>query len=81
LRAVAAGRQVFCVTHLPQIASFAEVQYTVEKRVVAGRTRVRVRRLEQAERVAELARMIGGKTVTETMLRHAAELLRGDGPA
>jgi DNA repair protein RecN (Recombination protein N) len=80
LRAVAAGRQVFCVTHLPQIASLAEVQYTVEKRVTAGRTRVRVRRLEQADRVAELARMLGGRAVTEATLRHAAELLRGDSP-
>ena len=81
LRAVAAGRQVFCVTHLPQIASLAEVQYTVEKRVAAGRTRVRVRLLQQDERVAEVARMLGGRTVTETTLRHAAELLRGDGSA
>jgi len=81
LRAIAAGRQVFCVTHLPQIASLAHVQYTVDKRVAAGRTRVRVQRLEGAPRVAELARMLGGRSVTEATLRHAAELLGADGPA
>ncbi len=81
LRAVASGRQVFCVTHLPQIASLAHVQYTVGKHVVSGRTRVRVQRLEGPERVAEVARMLGGHGVTEATLRHAAELLRGDEPA
>ena len=79
LRALAAGRQVFCVTHLPQIASLAHVQYTIGKRVAAGRTRVRVDRLEGAERVTEVARMLGGRAVTEATLRHAEELLRGDG--
>lgn len=81
LRAVAAGRQVFCVTHLPQIASLAHVQYTIEKRVVAGRTRVRVQRLDGPGRVAEVARMLGGRAVTEATLHHAEELLLGDGSA
>jgi DNA repair protein RecN (Recombination protein N) len=80
LRAAAAGRQVFCVTHLPQIASLAHVQYTIEKRVVAGRTRVRVQRLDGPGRVAEVARMLGGRAVTEATLQHAEELL-GDGSA
>jgi DNA repair protein RecN (Recombination protein N) len=77
LRAIAAGRQVFCVTHLPQIASLAHVQYTVAKRVSGGRTSVRVQLLAGPERVAEIARMLGGRTVTEATLRHAAELLGG----
>ena len=81
LRAVAAGRQVFCVTHLPQIASLAHVQYTIEKRIVAGRTRVRVQRLDGPGRVAEVARMLGGRAVTEATLHHAEELLLGDGSA
>jgi DNA repair protein RecN (Recombination protein N) len=81
LRAVAAGRQVFCVTHLPQIASLAHVQYTIEKRVVAGRTRVRVQRLDGPGRVAEVARMLGGRSVTEATLQHAEELLLVDGSA
>lgn len=79
LRALAAGRQVFCVTHLPQIASLAHVQYTVAKRVVAGRTRVRVQRLDGPGRVVEVARMLGGRAVTEATLLHAEELLLGDG--
>jgi DNA repair protein RecN (Recombination protein N) len=78
---VAVGRQVFCVTHLPQIASLANVQYTVEKRVVAGRTRVRVQRLDGPGRVAEVARMLGGSAVTEATIHHAEELLLGGGLA
>jgi DNA repair protein RecN (Recombination protein N) len=81
LRSVARGRQVFCVTHLPQIASLAHVQYTIEKRVAAGRTRVRVQRLDGPGRVAEVARMLGGRTVTEATLHHAEELLLGEGSA
>jgi DNA repair protein RecN (Recombination protein N) len=75
LRAIARGRQVLCITHLPQIASLAHVQYTVEKRVAAGSTRVCVRRLEGSGRVGEIARMLAGAAVTEATLRHAAELL------
>jgi DNA repair protein RecN (Recombination protein N) len=77
LRAIARGRQVLCITHLPQIASLAHVQYTVDKRVAAGSTRVRVRRLEEDGRVNEIARMLAGGPVTEATLRHAAELLGG----
>ncbi|HWR98739.1 MAG TPA: hypothetical protein VN317_10000, partial [Candidatus Methanoperedens sp.] len=77
LRAVAHGRQVLCITHLPQIASLAHVQYTIEKRVAAGSTRVRVRRLEENGRVDEIARMLAGAAVTEATRRHAAELLGG----
>jgi DNA repair protein RecN (Recombination protein N) len=77
LRALAADRQVFCVTHLPQIASLAHVQYTIAKKVAGRSTRVLVRRLGDDERVAEVARMLGGSTVTEAALRSAAELLRG----
>jgi DNA repair protein RecN (Recombination protein N) len=69
---------VFCVTHLPQIASLAHVQYTIEKRVVSGKTRVRVQRLDGAGRLAEVARMLGGRTVTEATLHHAEELLLGN---
>jgi DNA repair protein RecN (Recombination protein N) len=78
---VASGRQVFCATHLPQIASLAHVQYTIEKRVVAGRTSVRVQRLDGPGRVAEVARMLGGRAVTEATLHHAEELLLGEGSA
>lgn len=67
-------RQVMVVTHLAQIAARADHHYRVEKEVIAGRTVSRVRRLEPAEREAELARMLGGQT-SGAALEHARELL------
>ena len=67
-------RQVMVVTHLAQIAARADHHYRVEKEVVGGRTVSRVRRLDQAEREAELARMLGGQT-SGAALDHARELL------
>ncbi|MDO4264372.1 MAG: DNA repair protein RecN [Deinococcus sp.] len=69
-------RQVMVVTHLAQIAARADHHYRVEKEVVGGRTVSRVRRLDQAEREAELARMLGGQT-SGAALDHARELLAG----
>jgi len=69
--------QVLCVTHQPQIARFADAHYRVVKEVVGGRTQVRVERLGQRERVEELARMLGGREITEAVRRHARELIRG----
>lgn len=76
LWSVARGRQVLCVTHLPQLAAMADTQYTVEKRVENGRTYTSVLRLDAPGRERELARLIGGSMVTETTLAGAAELLR-----
>jgi DNA repair protein RecN (Recombination protein N) len=67
--------QVLCVTHLPQIASFAHNHFHVMKRIVSGRTETVVRALDETERVEEIARMLGGKTITETTRRHAMEML------
>ncbi len=75
LARLAARRQVLCVTHLPQVAAYADRHYHVRKRVEGGRTRADVRTLQGKERVDELARMLGGKTVTEASRRHAADLL------
>ena len=69
------GKQVLCVTHLPQIAAMADRQYTVEKRVEGGRTYTRVHLLDQQGRVQELARLTGGAAITETTLAGARELL------
>ncbi len=78
LAAISAGRQVICVTHLPQIAARADHQYFIEKRFAEDTTRVDIIRLEGDARVDELARMLGGgKPPTETTLRHARELLDG----
>ena len=75
LARLAARRQVLCVTHLPQVAAYADRHYHVRKRVEGGRTRADVRTLQGSERVDELARMLGGKTVTDASRRHAADLL------
>jgi DNA repair protein RecN (Recombination protein N) len=81
IRAVAAdrgsgdrGRQVLCVTHLPQIAAFADHHFHVEKTEVAGRTETHVRKLSAAARKDELARMLGGHATSKAKA-HAAELL------
>jgi DNA repair protein RecN (Recombination protein N) len=76
LRAVAAGQQVLCVTHLPQIAALADHHVAVRKRVEAGRTVTLVEPLGEAARAEELARMLGGETITETTREHAREMLR-----
>jgi DNA repair protein RecN (Recombination protein N) len=76
LRVLARRHQVLCVTHLPQIAAFAERHYAVRKRVGRGRTVTEVVELSAAERVEEIARMLGGEVVTESARRHAGEMLR-----
>ena len=73
---VSKGRQVLCVTHLPQIAAMADAEYTVEKRVENERTYTNVLHLDESGRKQELARLIGGSMITETTLAGAAELLR-----
>lgn len=76
LKEVAQGRQVLCVTHLPQIAAMADLHYSVSKGEDKGRTVVKVRRLEGEERVDEIARMLGGLAITEATKRHAEEMIR-----
>jgi len=73
---VSRGRQVVCVTHLPQVAAFADRHYRVEKHVVGGRTSTAVLPLEEeAERRGEVARMLAGMDVTSSALEHAAALI------
>ncbi len=79
LKALARGNQVLCITHLPQIASFADLHYVVEKREAGGRTQIRIRRLSEEERTEELARMLSGARLTETSRRHAEQLLKANG--
>jgi DNA repair protein RecN (Recombination protein N) len=78
LQQLAAKNQVICVTHLPQIASFAETHFYVWKEDARGHTRARIRRLDDDEqRVAEIARMLGGESVPASAVLHARELLEG----
>jgi DNA repair protein RecN (Recombination protein N) len=75
LKMLSRSQQVLCVTHLPQIAAFATQHFAVEKKEEKGRTRTTVRRLEPAERVEEVARMLSGAKRSETSLRHAEQML------
>ncbi len=75
LKVLSRANQVLCVTHLPQIASYADNHFHIEKRVDKNRTVTRVARLDRESRIRELARMISGERVTENVLKHAAELL------
>jgi len=76
LAAVSASHQVVCITHLPQIAVHAGTHFIVQKRVQAGRTLSEVLRLAgDPERIEELARMAGGRQVTESARGHAREML------
>jgi DNA repair protein RecN (Recombination protein N) len=77
LKKVAASHQVICVTHLPQIAALADSHYVVEKEVARGRTFTGVKRLGERDRVAEVARMLGGVKVTDKAIRHAEEMVKG----
>jgi len=75
LSEVAAKAQVLCVTHFPQIASVADLHLRVDKRVRGRRTVVSVQRLESEQRLAEIARMLGGIETGKSAQEHAAELL------
>jgi len=76
LKKVAASHQVICVTHLPQIAALANSHYVVRKEVVKGRTFTEVKRLDEKERIAEVARMLGGVKITEKTRQHAEEMMK-----
>jgi DNA repair protein RecN (Recombination protein N) len=70
-------RQVLCVTHLPQVATRAARHYKVSKDTRNGKALSRVDALDADARVAELARMLGGVTITDATRAHAAEMLGG----
>ncbi len=76
LKALSRSQQVLCVTHLPQIAAFADQHFLIEKREKQARTATSVRLLPPSERTEELARMISGATVTETSRKHAEQMLQ-----
>ena len=75
LRLLARDRQVFCVTHLPQVAAQGQNHFLVEKQSHSQMTRTSVRALSTAERKPEIARMLGGIRITEQTLAHAEEML------
>lgn len=75
LKALSRGQQVLCVTHLPQIAAFADQHFLIDKREADGRTKTQIRLLDQRASTHEVARMLSGATVTETSLQHAAQMI------
>ncbi len=79
LKALARSNQVLCVTHLPQIATFGDHHYVIEKRESAGRTRTSIRAVTGEERTEEVARMLSGAKLTETSRKHAEQMIRTNG--
>ncbi len=77
LKSLSRGQQVLCVTHLPQIAAFADQHFLIDKRESGGRTKTKVTLLDDQARTQEVARMLSGATVTETSLQHAAQMIAG----
>ena len=75
LKALSRGQQILCVTHLPQIAAFADQHFLIDKRESDGRTKTQIRLLDQRASTHEVARMLSGATVTETSLQHAAQMI------
>lgn len=76
LKKLAGSQQVLCVTHLAQIAGFADHHYTVEKRESKGRITAAIEELSAAERVKEIGRMIAGSNLTPEALKHAEQMLK-----
>jgi DNA repair protein RecN (Recombination protein N) len=77
LKTLGRVQQVLCVTHLPQIAAFADQHLVVEKREADGRTKTQIRTLDDRARNHEVARMLSGAKVTDTSLQHAAQMIAG----
>lgn len=75
LQELSDGRQVFCVTHLPQVASFGHHHFAVAKAKSENHTETQIKKLSQDERVQEIARMLGGVKLTEATFNHAREML------
>jgi DNA repair protein RecN (Recombination protein N) len=71
---------VLCITHLPQISAYADAHYRVHKEVVGERTKSDIRLLSSKERLEEIARMLGGITVTDQARAAAQELIRSATP-
>jgi DNA repair protein RecN (Recombination protein N) len=79
LKELSRASQVLCVTHLPQIATFADHHYLIEKKQSGGRVRTAVRPISGDERKEEVARMLSGAKVTESSLKHAEQMLKANG--
>ena len=79
LKSLARANQVLCVTHLPQIATFGDHHYVIEKKESGGRTRTSVRAVTGEERTEEVARMLSGAKLTDTSRKHAEQMIKANG--
>ena len=79
LKSLSKGNQVICVTHLPQIATFADHHYVIEKRESGGRAKTTVRQITGEERTEEVARMLSGAKLTDTSRKHAEQMIKANG--
>ncbi len=78
LKALSRANQVLCVTHLPQIATFGDQHYVIEKKESGGRTRTGIRAVTGEERTEEVARMLSGAKLTETSRKHAEQMIKAN---
>lgn len=78
LKALARSNQVLCVTHLPQIATFGDHHYVIEKKEAGGRTRTSIRQVTGEERTEEVARMLSGAKLTEASRKHAEQMIKAN---
>src|SRR6185503_7888507 len=76
LKTISKGQQLICVTHLPQVASFADQHFLIDKSPQkGGGVRMSVIELDKGERIKEIARLISGEKISQTSLEHARQLL------
>ena len=78
LKSLARSNQVLCVTHLPQIATFGDHHFVIEKKESGGRTRTSIRPVTGEERTEEVARMLSGAKLTETSRKHAEQMIKAN---
>src|SRR5258705_13302816 len=76
LKSLSRSNQVLCVTHLPQIATFGDQHFVIEKKEHGGRTRTSIRPVTGEERTEEVARMLSGAKLTETSRKHAEQMIK-----
>jgi len=78
LKSLSRSNQVLCVTHLPQIATFGDHHYVIEKKASAGRTKTSIHAVTGEERTEEVARMLSGAKLTETSRKHAEQMIKSN---
>ncbi|HZZ16905.1 MAG TPA: DNA repair protein RecN, partial [Candidatus Sulfotelmatobacter sp.] len=78
LKSLSRSNQVLCVTHLPQIATFADHHYVIEKKERNGRPRTGIRLVVAEERTEEVARMLSGAKLTDTSRKHAEQMIKAN---